>query len=294
MTIASDDATEEETFGIPMTEFDEGTTIRLNGQFVVPSQNHSVRIEWGDGTVSESTLGQVTVREIGFTATHRFVDDLPSGAPQGDFTIRVIATDTISGASGLATRMVTVKNVPAQFDGPISVTPSPVQEGQLATLNGSIIDPGDADQHSLTIQWGDGSAPELYVVPAGARTFAVPHAFRDENPGVITVTLTDDDSGSASATTTAIVTNADPSATIVGPSSGFEGSAAEFSALGSDPGTADVLTYSWKVFAGNQQVHADSGPTLSYTPPNQGSFTIRLTARDGDGGVFTTSKGFMH
>ncbi len=221
--------------GTPTTLFDEGTTIRVDAQFEVPSPNHTVRIVWGDGSVSDSALGEISVSEFGFSATHRFVDDLPSGAAAGNFTIQAIVTDTVSGASGLATKTVTVTNVPAQFDGPLAISPSPAEEGQFTTLTGSIIDPGDADQHRLTIQWSDGSPAEVFVLPVGARTFAVPHAFRDENPGTITVTLADDDSGSAEATTTTIVTNAPPSATITGPASGLEGTTSQFTAQGSDP-----------------------------------------------------------
>ena len=102
--------TEEVTFRLPTTTVNEGTEILLDGQFVVPSPNHRVTIFWGDGTSSDSVTDGFYIRDIGFSAPHTYSDNLPSGTPPDDYTIRVIVTDTVTGASGLATRMVTVAN----------------------------------------------------------------------------------------------------------------------------------------------------------------------------------------
>ncbi len=289
-----DEDNELETFGDPKSEVAEGTKVRLDGQFEVPNPGQTVTIAWGDGTTSETDA--VDVQDNGFTAEHTYLDDLPSGTAQDDYTIRVIVTDSSTGASGSAARPLTVANVEAKFDGPLVMTPGTVSEGASATLTGTIADPGINDIHRLLINWGDGSPVQLKVLTRGQRQFAIPHPFRDNNPAPITVTLLDDDSGSVTATTTATVTNLPPIGSIIGPVSGVEGTTSRFTAVGTDPGVADIpdLSYQWKVFAiGGGQVAQADGPTLDFTPVDQGNFEIRLITRDGDGGQHITSQTFV-
>jgi hypothetical protein len=54
--------------------------------------------------------------------------------------------------------LLTVENVPAVFDGPLSFRIGPdevstVAEGQTVSLSGRIIDPGILDTHTLEIHW---------------------------------------------------------------------------------------------------------------------------------------------
>ncbi|MEM8663460.1 MAG: cadherin domain-containing protein, partial [Pseudomonadota bacterium] len=70
------------------------------------------------------------------------------------------------------------------------------------TLTGRFIDPGLADTFTLTIDWGDGSDPDVVALPAnpsGSGRFAVDHTYTAPPPPSgrfeVDIALTDDDGG---------------------------------------------------------------------------------------------------
>jgi len=63
---------------------------------------------------------------------------------------------------------------------------------------------------------------------------------------------------------------------ISGPSSGSPGVAYTFSTTGSDP-EGDSMTYQWSV---NGVVQPATGPSLTYTFPSSGTYTVRVRTRD--------------
>ncbi len=51
---------------------------------------------------------------------------------------------------------------------------------EAVTLSGSFLDVGVLDTHAVTIDWKDGSPPELFALPLGARSFSdISHRFPD-------------------------------------------------------------------------------------------------------------------
>jgi hypothetical protein len=68
----------------------------------------------------------------------------------------------------------------------------------------SFSDPGTLDSHTATISWGDGSANTLNPA-ANVLTFSTTHQYTSAGCKPVSVTLTDDDTGSATASTTASV-----------------------------------------------------------------------------------------
>ena len=80
---------------------------------------------------------------------------------------------------------------------------SPVTEGGTTTLSGSISDANANDTFSLTVDWGDGSAPQVFNYPAGTTSFSETHQYLDDNPTgtpadnyQINLTLADQNGGS--------------------------------------------------------------------------------------------------
>src|SRR5205807_516936 len=55
---------------------------------------------------------------------------------------------------GPATTKITVNNV-APSNVQLNLTASTINEGSSTTLNGTFTDPGTADTHTVTINWGD-------------------------------------------------------------------------------------------------------------------------------------------
>ena len=62
----------------------------------------------------------------------------------------------------------------------IELTPEDVDESELATLSGRIVDPGTLDTQKVVVNWGDGTAPQ--TVPRRGRAFTATHVYADDNP----------------------------------------------------------------------------------------------------------------
>src|SRR5690606_11412384 len=124
---------------------------------------------------------------------------------------------------------------------------------------------------TLRIAWGDGQI-ETISLPAGQRSFGVEHVYAD-NAGAagaeypINVTLTDSADLSDTATTTALVTNVDPAADIVGaPDTALEGDLISVTAGVTDPGTLDTFTYEWSVTKDGALFATGTDAAFAFTP----------------------------
>ena len=73
-----------------------------------------------------------------------------------------------------------VNNTPPVLTN-VAVT-SPIIENGMATLSGNITDPDVGDVFSLTVNWGDGSAPQVFNYGAGTTSFSQTHQYLDDNP----------------------------------------------------------------------------------------------------------------
>ena len=62
--------------------------------------------------------------------------------------------------------------------------------GATYTATGSFSDPG-ADAWTATVNWGDGSAPE--VVPLSGRSFSLTHIYTAGGTYTVTIDIADDD-----------------------------------------------------------------------------------------------------
>jgi Tol biopolymer transport system component len=63
----------------------------------------------------------------------------------------------------------------------LAVTAS-VNEGGVATLSGDIDEDDAGDGFKLTVNWGDGSAPQVFNYPAGTTSFEETHVYEDDVP----------------------------------------------------------------------------------------------------------------
>ena len=232
-------------------------------------------VNWGDG--SSDTYTTVGAQ------THTYADD-------GTYPITVDVTNedgTFSNAGNAVTAAVT-NVIPA-----VALTGGPgVAEGSAYTLTlGAVADPG-ADTVSLyRVNWGDGSS-NTYTA-GGAQT----HTYADQGSYAVTVDLTDEDNTSPNRgnAVTATVSNVAPTAAITGgPASGAEGTAATVTGAFTDPGTGDgPFAYAWTVTApAGTTIPGASGslpaaggvPSFTFTPPDDGTYTVSLTVTDKDGG----------
>src|SRR6185295_4299429 len=181
---------------------------------------------------------------------------------------------------------------------------SPINENDTATLSGSITDPDAGDAFTLTVDWGDGSQPQIFNYPAGTTSFIETHQYRDDNP---TATPSDnytinlalgDGTGSDTDSTPITVNNAAPTLNnlAVNPSTISVGGTTTLSGTVNDAGTLDTheLTINWGDGSPNSVINLAAGVTafsVNHQYNAGGAFTISLTATDDDGGSGTGSVG---
>jgi Tol biopolymer transport system component/PKD repeat protein len=173
-----------------------------------------------------------------------------------------------------AQTQVTVLNA-APTLGALTVPTDVVPPGTPVALSGSYTDPGTADSHTATVDWGDGTVDELAL--SGGQV-AASHTYAAGGTWTVTVTVTDDDGGTASATAT-MVTNRAPAVDAGADVAVDEGTPASLDATATDP-DGDALTLAW--------TPADAVATATVEDPtvatlDDGTTTLTLTATDPHG-----------
>lgn len=285
----------------------EGDTAVLTGAITpAPSPAQQVTVDWGDG----STPATVTSGSDGhFSASHRVLNNTPAGQPSAQYNVK---TTSGTGASALTSSVVlTVANV-----APSNVTAVPSQgsinEGAGVTVHGGFSDPG-ADPHTVTVDWGDGHT-DTQTLAVDVRTYVTPNHVYADNNGTqagypVTVTVTDDDLASGSASFTEKVANVAPggiSVTQLAPPGGTcptagcaattpEQQAVSFRIDFTDPGTVDTETavIDW---GDGQSTTVPAGTLRSFSLTHvwteadtdahpDGRFPITVTVTDKDSGV---------
>jgi hypothetical protein len=211
-------------------------------------------------------------------------------------------SDDDKGSTTSSTSVV-VNNVAPTLSN-VTVT-SPINENGTATLTGNIVDPGTQDTFTLVVDWGEGT-PETFTFPAGTTSFSETHQYLDDNPTgtssdtyTIGLTITDDDKGSTTSSTSVVVKNVAPTLSNVAVNSPInDGDTATLTGNISDPGTQDTFTLVVDWGEGSPQSYSFAAGTTSFSVTHQyvndilaGSssaiFPIGLTLSDDDGGTAT-------
>jgi len=182
-------------FDIGAFELEQGS----NQAPTVAADNASVTVDEGQtaansGTVSDADNDPVTLSASAGTVVNngdgtwswsQAATDGPASA-----TVTITADDG-NGGTAQATFDVTVNNVAPGVNA-ISAPVDPQQKGATINASATFSDPGTADTHSATWDWGDGNTSAGTV---SGHDVAGSHAYA--TPGVYTVSLsvTDDDGG---------------------------------------------------------------------------------------------------
>ena len=237
---------------------DEGGTVELSGSFTDGLGAHVVEITWGDSQTSTIELASGV---SSFSTSHIYADDSnTSGSTTSsdiysvDITIRDASEpDGTDSAEGVF--LTEISNVRPTLDSLLfngselaADATLELNEGATLALTGTLTDPGLADVHTVTIDWGDGTTVEVDLT-AGDRTFGgtsdFSHIYADDNVDAYTVVieLWDDDEPAQRTTLTRSVQVLDVAASSISvtalPSSISEGESIEVSGSFVDPGTTD-------------------------------------------------------
>ena len=159
----------------------------------------------------------------------------------GTHTVRARIIDKDGDSSEYTTNVVVTNARPV-------VTPANDQssnEGATTPFDlGSFSDPGANDgPWSVDIDWGDGSGPAGLDVNARGSLGSQTHAYADDGAYTVTVTVTDKDGGSDSATFEVAVANVAPQVNLTGPNQADEGDTKVFDFTITDPGTDDTFHF---------------------------------------------------
>lgn len=288
---------------------DEGDSVSFSGSFSDPgsADTHTIAWDFGDGTTGSATL----------TPNHTYGDN-------GVYTVTLTVTDD-DGGVGSDTQVVTVDNVAPEIG---AFGPYTVNENIIANVSATVSDAGSDDltfvwQFQLgssenTTYYNNGVSADPASSPSGtypfSKTDGASHMYGDNGVYTLKLTVTDDDGGSDSYSTTVTVNNVAP--TIV--SAGFVQPNAEFilpvvheltfSGRATDPGSDDLLVrWDWgdgspdatKTFYNSGTSNdpypsptvnpRDVSSTAKHTYAAPGDYVVTLTITDDDGGsAFTT------
>ena len=284
---------------------DESSVAVLTLTFTDPdlTDTHTIEIDWQDGTTETFSLAAGVTS---FSTSHQYLDDHLQDPLTDKYGVNVRVTDS-AGEFAEETATIAVQNVAPSN---LQVAPlAPINENGVATLNLTFDDPGTLDEHMVEVDWGDGSAVEVFTIPTGDRTFSATHKYFDDNPTgtssdqyQINVKLVDDDLGETTATAVATVNNVAPFNLQIQSLQPITENGVVTLSLGfNDPGTLDnhqveidwgdgtVETVSLAVGVRNlakTHQYLDDNPTGT----SADIYTVTVKVRDDDGGQATASK----
>ncbi len=238
------------------TSTTEGTTASWSASAYDAGSADTLTYSWNFGDSSTTT---------GTSVSHAYADD-------GAYTVALTVTDD-DGASVSTSLGVTVANV----NPTISYVYAPGgDEGSSLYFSTSATDPG-ADTLSYSWDFGDSSSPG-----SGSSTY---HSYEDDGSYFVTVTVTEEDGGTASATETMSVDNVAPTVdSLTGDATGDEGDELSYSATASDVGIADIddLSFTWDFGDGTP---SQTGAATTHIFADDGTYTVTVTVDDLDGGT---------
>jgi autotransporter-associated beta strand protein len=195
---------------------------------------------------------------------------------------------------------VVLKHVNTGAKFPNRSVTTPINEGDLATVSGTISDPDVFDTFLLDVNWGDGTPVQTFVfLPGTPRDVQVSHRYLD-NPtgapsGTYTIHLTwrdqhgDGNSGDLAVT----VNNVAPTVHAGGDETVHQGATFTRNGFFTDPGILDTwtATVDYGDGSGPQPLALNPGQRFHlrhrYTQP--GVYRVIVTVIDDDGGIGTDS-----
>jgi peptidoglycan/xylan/chitin deacetylase (PgdA/CDA1 family) len=168
----------------------------------------------------------------------------------------------------------------------ITGAPTTSPEGTAISLGSTVSDPG-ADE-TFTHAWSVTKDGTTYGSGGTSADFSFTP--NDNGSYVVTLTVTDSAGDPGTTTTTIAVTNGAPTSTITGaPPSSPEGAAISLGSSIADPGTSDTFTYAWNVTKDGSPFATGTSASFGFTPDDNASYVVSLTATDNDGGSGSTS-----
>ena len=256
----------------PVATFTDTITTDLAADFIAS-------VNWGDGTTAASASISGGNGNFTITSTHTYSDERTANV--------VVVLDQVSSSSSFTvTTQATVAEADTLLAGTMTVTAAEGQQfsGTVATFTDTL--PSGPNDFQATIDWGDGTTDAGTTTgEGGGIDVSGSHTYADEGKFQITVVLTDDAPGTASATATsqATVGEADilgGTGVTISPTqfSSFSGAVATFSNMYPANSASDFsATVDW----------GDNVTTAGTVSSNLGVLTVAGTHTYAGAGPFT-------
>lgn len=240
------------------------------------SDSHTVDIDWGDGDKTHTPLLSKARR---FSLPHLYL-------VRGTFTVTATVTDDDTGV-GTAQAPIAVSSLNTP-PSDLLVTVGAGVEGSPTTLAVSFVDPDAADTHTVSLAWGDGTAPQSLALEARVTSFSPTHVYQDSGSYTASVTVADSAASTPPMTVVVLVANVAPTVTdlVLTPPSILEQESVRVDVTFADPGVSDTfaLTVAWG--DGTSWSTDLAAGTRSASASHQylaaGSFGITATVTDRD------------
>jgi hypothetical protein len=173
----------------------EGQTFNQSGIFEAGGGAWTVAVDYGDGTGEQPLMFN---SDKSFSLNHTYTDD-------GSYTVTVEVTDD-KGAVGSDMLTVTVTDALPHIGG-AAIAPS--AERQNATLEVTIDPTNPHDELTLTIDWGDGTSPQMFACPSDPSVLRFSHRYAHDGLFTVKLRLADDDGSVDTSSLQANVQNVD-------------------------------------------------------------------------------------
>ncbi len=284
------------TFSLTVTQANTApqSTVSLNTMNPLPGQ---LLIASAEGTDADGEAVQLRYQWYlngtaipGATSDRLDLDDV-AGAQRGDtITVTVIPNDGhVDGGGASASAIIRLNSGPTVDAGPNGN----VAEGSAFTSTATVVDPhGDAIA-SVTVDYGDGTAP---VSATPGASVPLSHTYADNGSYTVTVTATDEFGAVGSDTATVTVTNVAPVLVLPSPAPAppaATGSPTTLTIDWTDPGADSwTVVVNWGDGTSNTYQVPAGSPTLlvvTHTYATASTYVIGVTVTDDDGGSVTES-----
>jgi predicted extracellular nuclease len=252
----------------------EGAAVTLDGSASSDADGNIAAYAWTQTSGTAVTLQNATTATPSFTTPHQ----------GGTLVFSLTVTDN-EGATATATTQVIVVNQAPVADAGAAQS---VNEGANVTLNGSAS--SDADGSIASYAWTQTSGPTVTLQNATTATpsFTAPH---QAGTLVFTLTVTDNEGATATATTQVVVVNQAPVADAGADQTAKYNAIVALDGRASHDPDGSIASYSWVQTGGPAVMLAGATTaTPSFRAPHADShLTFTLTVTDNEGAQATDS-----
>jgi len=233
-------------------------TITFNASGSYDPDGSIVSYFWDFGDGSNAT---------GVTVEHAY-------ASNGNYVVTLTVTDDDGAtASTTSTKTVLNRSPVASF----TESAETIYTGESITFNASGSYDPDGSITSYHWDFGDGS---------NATGVVVNHTYADDGNYTVTLTVTDDDGASSTATSSKTVLNRSPIASFTeSAETVYTGESITFNASGSYDSDGSIVSYFWDFGDGTNA----TGVVVSHAYADDGNYTVTLTVTDDDGAISTAT-----